>query len=38
MVEVEFDSEKEGVCFNESMSAEKIVKVKAGNRANENEG
>ena len=32
MVEVEFDSEEEGICFNLSMSAKKPVTVKAGNQ------
>jgi len=31
MVEVEFDSEEGGICFNLSMSAKKPVTVKAGN-------
>lgn len=32
MVETEFDSEEEGICFNESMGARRPVTVKAGNK------
>ena len=32
MVEVEMESEDEGICFNESMHARRTVKVKAGSK------
>jgi hypothetical protein len=32
MTEVELDSEDEGICYNESAHAKKVVKVKAGNK------
>jgi hypothetical protein len=32
MVEVEMESEDEGICFNESMHVKRIVKVKVGSK------
>jgi hypothetical protein len=32
MVEAEFDSKEEGICFNESVRAKWRVTVKAGNK------